>query len=180
MIVGNSSNGKTISFQVFYYLCEALSGKLSRGYIPDLSHIKLDTIPVDFVVDAILCSLNSPEKTGNILHLCSGPKHSIKISELINLINQKWKSKGVEISSQRKFPLPIFLRLYPLITKLCCPPKYKKQFASMKNVFACARKNQTFANEDTLEFLEEKGMRIPKFSEYGTNVLDYYLEKKSK
>ena len=67
-------------------LCEFLSGRHTRGLIPATWEVCLDTIPVDYVAKAISYSARHPDETkGQLFHLCSGPKDSIPVSELVTL-----------------------------------------------------------------------------------------------
>ncbi len=47
MVVGRSDTGRIIRFQVFYYLCDFLSGAKTWGFVPDTGEATLDIIPVD-------------------------------------------------------------------------------------------------------------------------------------
>ena len=42
MVVGDSQTGKVIHFQVFYHLCEFLSGRRTLGIVPDTGDAALD------------------------------------------------------------------------------------------------------------------------------------------
>src|SRR5262249_47879396 len=42
MVVGDSRDGRIIQFQVFYHLCEFLSGRRTAGVIPGARDIRLD------------------------------------------------------------------------------------------------------------------------------------------
>ena len=88
MVVGDTKSGKIIHFQIFYYLCEFLSGKQTQGLLPYLEGVTLDTIPVDYVARAIHFSSLSQSAIGKVIHLCSGPKHAMKINWLVQELNR--------------------------------------------------------------------------------------------
>ena len=52
--------GRTIHFQIVNHLCEFLSGVRTFGVMPHLGQTRLDTVPVDWVADAI-CWASSHE-----------------------------------------------------------------------------------------------------------------------
>ena len=56
MVVGHSQNGKIIHFQVFYFLLRLLSGALTRGVLPYLRPVKIDTVPSNLVADALFAA----------------------------------------------------------------------------------------------------------------------------
>ena len=69
-------------FQVFYHLCEFLSGVRTFGIMPTLGQTRLDTVPVDWVADVIAWSSSQAGTAGEILHLCSGPARAIGLVDL--------------------------------------------------------------------------------------------------
>ena len=81
MVVGDAHDGKIIQFQVFYYLCEFLSGRRTAGIIPDAGDIRLDIIPVDYVARAIQESSLRPQAIepdlSSLRRACAGaPNHA--------------------------------------------------------------------------------------------------------
>jgi thioester reductase-like protein len=56
MVVGHSRTGRVRQFQVFYHLCEFLSGRRSFGLVVDPGQTTLDLVPVDWVAETILRS----------------------------------------------------------------------------------------------------------------------------
>ncbi|MEQ8662399.1 MAG: SDR family oxidoreductase, partial [Gammaproteobacteria bacterium] len=53
MVIGNSRTGAVIHFQIFYFICDFLSGRRTFGVYPKLDTGLLDVIPNDFVGRAI-------------------------------------------------------------------------------------------------------------------------------
>ena len=71
-VVG-ASDGEILRHQIFYYICEFLSGRHTLGLQPALQGAKLDTVLVDYVADAVCWAVTHPESDGHIFNLCSGP-----------------------------------------------------------------------------------------------------------
>ncbi|MBS0551136.1 MAG: SDR family oxidoreductase, partial [Proteobacteria bacterium] len=64
MVIGDSRDGRIIHFQIFYYICEILSGRRTFGLYPDFGEIRLDVIPVDWVADALTAASRSQATAG--------------------------------------------------------------------------------------------------------------------
>ena len=90
MVVGDSRTGAIAHFQVFYHLCEFLSGRRTLGLCPRLGQTRLDTVPADYVARAIAWSSGQSETAGKVLHLCSGPHDSIPLPELRRQVRERF------------------------------------------------------------------------------------------
>ncbi|MDV7391197.1 hypothetical protein RZS08_07585, partial [Arthrospira platensis SPKY1] len=82
MVVGAAATGRIIHFQIFYHLCEFLSGRRTFGLFPRLGTARLDTIPVDGVARAIGWAGGRPEWAGRVLHPCAGPEQATRLKRL--------------------------------------------------------------------------------------------------
>jgi thioester reductase-like protein len=87
MVVGDSRTGRVIRRQVFYHLCEFLSGRRSLGFVPQTKGFRLDIVPVDFVARAI--DWSSRHLSGGVLHLCSGPSKSLDLDDLQRIVRAR-------------------------------------------------------------------------------------------
>ena len=94
MVIGDSASGRVIHFQVFYHLCEFLSGRRTCGLLPDFGGFKLDVVPADYVAAAIGASIASPEASGRILHLCSGPARALALDACGDLFRSLLAARG--------------------------------------------------------------------------------------
>lgn len=118
MVVGDSKTGKIIHFQIFYYLCEFLSGRRTYGILPWLSSATLDTVPVDYIAQVIRWSCSQQDAIGKIFHLCSGPKQAIPLNKLCQLVRQAMKNKGIKLPIILNIPSAIFTIILKLVTLL--------------------------------------------------------------
>jgi thioester reductase-like protein len=178
MVVGHSNTGQVLSFQVFYYICEFLSGCRTRGILPDLCNATVDTIPVDSVARAITWSSTTAETSGEVLHLCSGPDHQLRVPELLQSVRDAYMQHGVS--------LPRIINLQP---------RFFKAFLSGAIFFATTRAKRrlrtlgffldyvstkiAFENSKTRLLLDRGGINIPDPSTYLRPVLDYYLSHRA-
>ncbi len=74
MVVGDSKDGTIIRFQVFYYLCEFLSGSRTAGVVPGYrrrsawTSCRSTTWPARFSLEHAVA-----KRSGRIFHFCAGP-----------------------------------------------------------------------------------------------------------
>ncbi len=108
MVVGDSQTGKIIHFQIFYHLCEFLSGRRTFGLFPRLGAARLDIVPVDVVVRAIFWSSGQPELAGQVLHLCAGPEGAIRLTELRKRVRQLFPAHGFKVPLYISLPTRLF------------------------------------------------------------------------
>jgi nucleoside-diphosphate-sugar epimerase len=173
MVVGDSRTGKIIHFQVFYYLCEFLSGKRTFGIVPDAGDVRLDIIPVDYVASAIQISSRREDTAGRILHLCSGPSHAPRITDLAEQLRKRFTAYGARLARLRKVPPGWIRGLLPAITRVA-PRSARRALESLPFFLAYLDEQQLFDNTRTQAFLAVEGVAIPRVEEYLDAILRYY------
>ena len=139
MIVGHSQTGKNISFQIFYYLCEFLSGHYIKGFIPDLSGFHLDTVPVDYVAKTILWSFSSENAVGKIFHQSSGDQ-SLSLDQVAKISFEAFQSAGKSVNQQKVIPLPLF-KLLTYLAKVISNPRTKRRISTLNYFFGLSRRS---------------------------------------
>jgi thioester reductase-like protein len=176
MVVGDSQTGKIIHYQIFYYLCEFISGRRTFGILPRLADATLDTVPVDYVAQAIKFSSDREEMAGKILHLCSGCD-AIKLTELRLLVRQLLKQHGRRLPVLIPLPVELFNLLIKLVTPLLSADLQRavKAFPFFLDYLG---DKQLFDNSVTVLLLKSQlkvssslGNRV-----YLVNVLNRYLD----
>jgi thioester reductase-like protein len=176
MVVGDSKDGTIIQFQVFYHLCEFLSGKRTAGIIPNAGEIRLDIVPVDYVARAIQKSSACRESTGRIFHLCAGPSQAPKIDDLAQRVHRIFASHGRRLPSMRPVPVAVIRALLPAATWLTAG-RARKSLQTLPYFLAYLDKPQTFENFTTEEFFSVCGLTVPAVDTYLDTVLAYYLAR---
>ncbi|MCK9258264.1 MAG: SDR family oxidoreductase [Azoarcus sp.] len=117
MVIGNSIDGHIIHFQIFYFICEFLSGRRTFGLYPDFGDTRLDVVPVDWVAKAIVAASTKPSTAGQIIHLCTGPNASPRLSELRALVRTEFRNHG--LPTPLAIPLP--RRVFGLLPRIVSP-----------------------------------------------------------
>ena len=174
MVVGHSHTGKIIHFQVFYHLCEFLSGRHTFGWIPKTEGVCLDTIPVDYVARAIVYSALHPDETkGKIFHLCSGPEDAIPISALVSQVHQQLSG-----ATPRAISAQIFRRGLPIMAWFV-GEREKKALRNLPIFLDYLAFPQQFSNKKSNAFLSRVGIGLSTPASYLIKVLGYYLAVKA-
>ena len=179
MVVGDSITGRTISFQIFYHLCEFLTGSRSRGLFPSFGRTRLDTIPVDYVARAIVWSSGAEQTSGRILHLCSGPRHAIALGDLQRLVVTTFRARGIAVPRTTIIPRALFrAMLVPL--GMFAPEKIRRAIKTAPIFLDYLASEQVFQNEATEALLGSQGIPLPPPQAYLDKVLNYYLDRRAR
>lgn len=177
MVVGDSRTGRVRAFQVFYHLCEFLSGLRSRGIGPALGEATVDTVPMDTVVNALLWSLDNDVAAGLVLHPCSGAD-AMRLSDLQRLIREKFSAAGVALPALRALPVWTFRAVLGPLTVMA-PPKLRRALRTAPVFLDYLTEQRLFHNEKTRAVLAASGIDIPLPPAYLPRVIDYYLERRT-
>ncbi len=169
MVVGDSITGKIIHFQIFYHLCEFLSGRRTLGVVPNLKGFTLDIIPSDYVAQAIAWSSTQPSATGKALHLCSGPQQAVDLMDLMKHVKDNFN----KTPATKTVPLWLFKGSLPLIS-LFVPSKARRAMKALPVFFNYLSHEQAFENHNTKGMLEEIGIPLPSPDDYLKRVLSAY------
>ncbi|NRF66483.1 SDR family oxidoreductase [Aquincola sp. S2] len=177
MVVGETGSGRVIHFQVFYHLCEFLSGVRTFGVMPTLGTVRLDTIPVDWVAQAIAWSSDRPEMAGRILHLCSGAERSIPLTRLQQVVRQTWRAAGRPVPRLWGVSRRLLESAVPVIG-LLAGESTRRALRGLPPVLAYLAEDQGFGNAETARLLADAGLPVPKVEDYLPQVLDHYLQRR--
>ncbi len=176
MVVGRSDTGRIIRFQVFYYLCDFLSGAKTWGFVPDTGEATLDIIPVDYVARAIHCTALHAQSVGRVLHLSSGPDGAIRIADLVGQVRARYADRGQPLPRLRLVPLGRVRWLLPLVTRASWG-RTRRLLGTLPHFLAYLDDPQEFINGDTRRFLGQvettNSVIVPKSGQYLIHVLGF-------
>ncbi len=176
MVIGDSGTGKVIHFQVFYHLCEFLSGRRTLGIVPGMGDTCLDVIPVDFVARAIHWANMRPEMAGKVLHLCSGPVKAIPLTELQAVVRERWQNEGMRLPRLTTVSPRILGRVLPIL-RFVAPERQRRAIGGLPQFLAYLGEAQGFANDRSTEILGTAGLEVPAVRSYLDPVFDFYHAK---
>jgi nucleoside-diphosphate-sugar epimerase len=176
MIVGDSRTGRIMHFQVFYHLCEFLSGARTFGIFPSLKGATLDVVPVDYVAQMIAWSSGTETLSGRVLHQASGPTGAASLTEIRDLLVPLWRTEGRAVVMKRlELPDTIF-RAMPRLAGWALGKRSARALATLPIFLEYLRTRQQFENAETLSLAAASaGPRLPPWRGYVSRVLAFYL-----
>ena len=177
MVVGDSRTGRIIHFQVFYHICEFLSGRRTLGVLPAIRNTRLDTVPADYVARAIAWSSGQDSTIGKIVHLCSGPEEAIEIDALAESVRKIFRASGENLPGSVEIPLGLFKAGAPVLGRFV-PRDKRSAMQVLPYLFAYMEEKQSFANSASRQMLKRAEIELPLVNEYLGNVLRYYLQRR--
>lgn len=177
MVIGDSRDGRIIHFQIFYFICEFLSGRKTLGLFPNFGEVQLDVIPVDWVAEAIVAASRDPATAGRIFHLCSGPDRAPRLEALKATVRGAFKSHGMRVPWGIRLPRGGFAALTRLAARLA-PAAQRKALSTLPIYLDYLADRQGFDNTEYLNWLGSRAQHLPPAQDYLPGVLDYYLGKR--
>ncbi|MDO9467756.1 MAG: SDR family oxidoreductase [Thiobacillus sp.] len=175
MVIGDARDGRIIHFQIFYFICEFLSGRKTLGLYPDFGEVRLDVIPANWVAEAIVAASRDPETAGRIFHLCSGPEQAPRLEELKAVVRAAFKAHGMRVPTGIRLPRGAFAALARLAARLA-PASRRKALATLPIYLDYLADRQGFDNTAYTGWLASRGLRLPRAADYLPGVLGYYMD----
>jgi thioester reductase-like protein len=177
MVIGDSRDGRVIHFQIFYFLCEFLSGLKTKGLYPNFSKVQLDIIPSDTVAAAIVAASRDSATAGRIFHLCSGPDLAPLLEDVKASVRQSFAGHGISVPAAINLPM----RWYSALARMAshfAPTSQRKALATLPIYLDYLADRQSFANSSFAAWSAAKGQRLPRWQDYLPKVLDHYLDQR--
>jgi len=178
MVVGEATTGKIIHFQIFYHLCEFLSGRRTFGLFPRLGTVRLDTIPVDVVARAIVWASGRPELAGRVLHLCAGPERATPLTELRERVRGLFAARGLRVPPCLSLPPWLFSGMLHLASRFMAA-ETRRAAGTLPVFLDYLGSDQRFESTATDRLLEEAGIVVPGWESYVEAVVGAYLDAKT-
>lgn len=174
MVVG-ASDGDILRHQIFYFLCEFLSGRHTKGLQPTLGNACLDTVPVDYVADAVCWAVQHPETDGSIFNLCSGSDLEVPLSDVQKWTRLELNRKGVAIPRIRSLPARLFMLIVRLAS-IAAPVDVKKRLGTLPVLIDYLGSPQVFEGQRTRAYLKESaGLSLPAPEGYLPGIIRNYF-----
>lgn len=177
MVVGDSKTGKIIHFQVFYHLCEFLSGRRTMGFLPNMRGGLLDIVPVDYVAQALAWASQQDKTAGRILHLCSGPDKALDLMQLASQVGYIFESHGIRLPRSKVIPVQLFRAALPVMG-LFAPARTKRAIRALPVFLEYLKQRQVFENRHSRAVLQDAPGILSWNSDLVSKVLGFYLHNR--
>lgn len=179
MVVGDSRTGAVVHFQIFYFICEFLSGMRTYGLYPRLNEATLDIVANDYVAAAIIAASRSTETAGNIYHLCSGPARSVRLEDLRKRVRDVFRHRElIGWMPQLDFRREHFISILRLVARLL-PERERRAVNTLPIYLDYLAGIQQFGNEESSRYLSSQGVVPTPQNLLIDRVLDYYVNVKT-
>lgn len=175
MVVGDSQCGRIIHFQVFYHLCEFLSGGRTFGLSPPLGDVRLDIIPVDYVARVIAWSALQQSTIGKVLHECSGLRGAIALVTLRDRVRAAFAAAGRRLPPVVQLSAGVFNSLLGLVRPLV-GERNRRALSTLPIFLEYLASPVTFENVETSKLLAGANQpKVPEVAVYLDTVLGAYI-----
>ena len=176
MVVGDSNTGAVIHFQIFYFICDFLSGRRTFGVYPDISRGTLDIVPNDYVARAVVASSADIATIGKIFHLCSGPQDALRLIELRQIVRAKFRSvKRIGWLPTLDLTAANFTRLMRAFAAFL-PERERRAMGTLPVYLDYLSGVQQFSNEATTKQMIGYEIHAANNRQVLDMVLDFYLQ----
>lgn len=162
VVCGDSRTGETAKYDGVYYLISYLRmwpGALSLANIGN-REVRLNVVPVDFVVEAMAALADADEAAGETLHLAD--PDPLTTEELFDVISRNLAGRESLVT----LPAPVVrttLNL-PLNEKMTGLPRVGVPYFFLR---------QTYDTTRSTALLAPRGLRCPRFLDYVPALLDF-------
>jgi thioester reductase-like protein len=178
MVIGDSRNGWTPHFQVFYHLAEFLLGQRTRGLFPSFGDVRLDVVPSDAVAAAIAWSSAASSTSGRVLNLCAGPHDAIALNRLRGLVAAAARARGLDVPPARSVPRWAFRAAVRGLGAVV-DERTRRALSTLPVFLDYLESGQVFENDETRALLRGAGMTIPPIETYLARVLDFWFDTRA-
>lgn len=162
VVVGDSNTGETAKYDGIYYLIQYLrkAPKLLRLVNVGNRNVKLNLVPVDFVVDGIAALSNDEAAIGKTIALAD--PDPLATSELFDAIAENISGRRSVVTPPARFTeWSLMLPFTPVVSGL--------PHAGVPYFFL----SQTYDTAIADELLAKHGVKCPNFRDYATNLIRF-------
>ena len=168
IVVGDSISGYTPHFKVLYWPLRVMSKNLIPFVACNLS-AKLDVVPVDYVANAILVIMTSPEALGKTFHITSGHGAEVNIKGLL-----RDATKYASIKKKPTIPMWVFNTVrYTPLKKLFSDEFWQAVVIAEPYMAYLRGQSPRFDANFTHAFLAARGVQAPRWDSYKKEVLSF-------
>ena len=172
-VVGNSVNGRTLTFKTFYFPLQLLYNGMPL-ILPVNKRGTLEAVPSDWTAKVMLALMGDNSTNGQCFHLTNGwdvfENKDIRLLILKTFKDFGEKTKGIQL-------IPYILYKYivaPLmILKHPNGKRLDKKITLYRHYMTYQR---VFDNTTTIEFIKDKNIPIHKFETYLHTLMQYAID----
>jgi thioester reductase-like protein len=169
IIIGDSITGKTSSFNVIYIPLRLLQKGLLT-YVPGTPDTVMDLVPIDWVDDAMVHIMQSPESVGKVYHITAGPKRAAPLGEVVGRAIKYFDAhtplkhpRTIEYISRDEFEQ----------RRSMMRGREEALMSQLDTLLPYVSINRLFDSRNTDALLGESGITFPLFRDYADKIFEY-------
>ena len=169
IIICDSKTGRVSIHSAFYrvlrmYLLERLQ------MLPGKSSCLLDLVPVDYMADATYLISQERNSAGKCFHLTAGLNNLTTLEEIGELASHYFGKKKFRIVAPEEF------MAYVTQVRESLSDEVRDMIDELKIYLPYLTSQLRFDNSNTLNFLENTGLEVPKVSSYFGRMAEYMMK----
>ena len=166
IIVGDSRDGRTTSFNVLYCPMRIYSLGVIKA-LPGKPWVRLDVVPIDYVADAIQQIFLNETAVGRTFHLVAGPERSMSLQALVDKFVQIYNNHLASRGLVRRLAVPEIVgenegrALLDQSIGSMPTGQARNLFEMFRFFIPYTQKDKMFDNRSTRRVLTERGIEPP-------------------
>jgi len=170
IIVGESTTGRTSSFNVMYFPLKIYARGIWR-WIPGSPDTPVDIVPVDFVCDALECIAREPDSVGRSYHL-SASQNATTIGRTARMAASYFGAKPVRFIQ----PTVYMNTIHPLVGLLTFGRLHDMLLNKGALYLPYFMNKLEFDNGNTRSILDKHGLVAPQVEAYFARIFQFCID----
>jgi thioester reductase-like protein len=172
IIIGDSRNGKTSSFNVIYIPLRLMQ-KGMLTYVPGTPDTKMDLVPIDWVDDAMIYIVGKQESAGKVYHITAGPNRAATLQEVVRRA-ATYFDKHTPLKHAREMEFISREEFERRRAKM--RGREEALMGQLDTLLPYVSINRLFDSANADALLEGSGITFPLFSDYADSIFEYCVK----
>jgi len=178
MIVGESTSGKTGSFQSYYMMLERLVVRPVFRVLP--GGCPVDTTPIDIVAGGIRALMDYEKASGEVYHFIQGMEDYVDFGEFISSSRAILNEMGLKNLKPVFFVSPHMYRIMLKVFYLFAFGNAKRVIKNILIFIDFFTLRWKLESKKTRATLKKLGIEVPKFRDYEPKLIAYYIKNRGR
>lgn len=174
IVIGDSRNGRTTTFNVIYIPLRLLQRGLLT-FVPGTPDTKLDLVPIDWVDDVMVHIMGMDEAVGTVCHVTAGPDRAALLGSVVTLATEYFNThtplrypRRVDYITRKEFEHK----------RNASRGREEALLSQLDTLLPYISINRLFDSATTDKLLQGSGIEFPRFEAYSERILEYCVRTK--
>jgi thioester reductase-like protein len=172
IIIGDSTTGRTSSFNVIYIPLRLLQKGLLT-YVPGTPDTLMDLVPIDWVDNAMVYIMRRPESVGGVYHITAGPEKAAPLSEVVGRAIEYFDThtplkhpRAIEYITREEFER----------RRSRMRGREEALMSQLDTLLPYVSINRLFDSRNADALLSGSGIEFPMFRDYAERIFEYCVK----